>query len=101
MDKDAYLLYADSINKFTSGALQAFKYPTLTDPVTNAARIKVATNIYILEPTKKRLIILNKNGVLQNQIYFPNTSVLFDFYVDEASRSIYLLDDNKLLKITF
>ncbi len=101
MDKDAYLLYPDKIIKLIGGIQQTFNYPTLTDPITNATKIFVGSNLYILEANKKRVVVLNKNGQLQNQIYFPSASTLLDLTVDEASRSLYLLDDNKLYKITF
>ncbi len=101
VDKDIYLLYPDKLTKVTGGQPQVFNYPTLTDPISNASKIFVATNLYILEANKKRVVILNKNGQLLNQIYLPSASSLFDLAVDEAGRNIYLLDNNKLYKITF
>ena len=53
------------------------------------------------ESAKKRLIIYDQQGNLINQIYFPQSQDLKDLHVDELERNIYLLDDNKLLKITF
>jgi len=101
VDKDIYVLTADKLTKYTSGNAQAFPLPNMTDALTNGDKILVASNLYIFEGNKKRLIMINKNGSLINQIYFPTTSNPTDFYVDEGSRSIYLLDDNKLYKITF
>lgn len=100
-DKDVYVLFADQIHKITGGQTQDFPLPPMTDALTNADRIVVAGNIYILEANKKRLLIINKTGALLNQIYFPNATTLNDFSVDEAGRNIYLLDNNRLLKITF
>lgn len=101
LDKDIYLLCPEKLIKITGGQPQAFTYPVLSDPITNANKIIVGTNLYILEANKKRVVILNKNGQLQNQFYFPNSQNLFDFAVDEAGRNIYLLDENKVYKITF
>ncbi|OGE73696.1 MAG: hypothetical protein A3C49_00590 [Candidatus Doudnabacteria bacterium RIFCSPHIGHO2_02_FULL_42_25] len=100
IDKDIYILYADKITKYVSGQLQAFPLPNMSDPLTNGDKIQVASSLYILEANKKRVLILNKNGTLINQIYFPTTNAPTDFYVDEASRSLYLLDGNKLFKVT-
>lgn len=100
-DKDIYLLFADKIEKISNNKVLAFPYPSLTDPITNATKIFVGSNLYILEANKKRVVILNKNGQLLNQIAFPNIDKLFDLAVDEASRSLYILGDNKLNKITF
>ncbi len=101
VDKDTYVLFADQIHKITGGKTQSFPLPPMSDAMTNADRIVVAGNIYILEANKKRLLIVNKTGVLLNQIYFPTTTTLNDFSIDEAARNIYLLDNNRLLKITF
>jgi hypothetical protein len=101
VDKDIYILYPDKILKYTSGQAQAFPLPNMSEKMTNANKIFVGANLYVLEANKKRLIVIHKNGALINQIYFPTTSSLSDFHVDEASRSIYLLDDNKLYRITF
>ncbi len=100
-DKDVYVLFADQLHKITGGQVQSFPLPPMTDAMTNADRIVVASNLYILEANKKRLIIMNKSGVLQNQFYFPSTTNINDISIDEAGRNIYLLDDNKLLRITF
>ncbi len=101
VDKDIYVLYPDKIVKYVSGQPQSFPLPTMSEAMTNGDKILVAANLYILESNKKRLIVISKTGALVNQIYFPTTTMPNDFYVDEAQRSIYLLDDNKLFKITF
>ncbi|OGE79910.1 MAG: hypothetical protein A2660_00445 [Candidatus Doudnabacteria bacterium RIFCSPHIGHO2_01_FULL_45_18] len=101
LDKDIYVLFPDHMIKYVSGQPQAFPLPAMSDSLTNATKLSVASNIYILEANKKRLLIVSKQGALINQIYFPTTGSLTDFSVDEAQRSIYLLDDNKLFKITF
>ncbi|MEJ0021975.1 MAG: hypothetical protein WDN47_05420 [Candidatus Doudnabacteria bacterium] len=99
-DKDIYLLFTDKIEKITNNKAQSFPYPALSDPITNATKIFVGSNLYILEANKKRVVILNKNGQLLNQIYLPTLDKLFDLAVDESSRSLYILGDNKLYKIT-
>lgn len=101
LDKDIYLLYPDQIIKITNNQPQKFPLPALSEPISNATRIFVATNLYILEPSKKRVVILNKNGQLINQIYLPNAQNLSDLAVDESGRNLYLLEDNKLYKVTF
>jgi hypothetical protein len=101
LDKDIYILFPDKIIKITGNKPQIFNFPTLLDPITNASKIFIGSNLYILESNKKRVIILNKNGALLNQIYFPNSNSLLDLAVDESARSLYVLDDNKLYQITF
>jgi hypothetical protein len=101
-DKDIYLLYKDRVVKYVSGNAQSFPYPSLSQAIEAAEKIFVAgNNVYILENGNKRLIIMSKNGVLVNQIILPKTSSLTDFYVNESARIINVLDNNKLLEITF
>ncbi len=100
VDKDIYVLFADKIVKYVGGLPQTFALPNMTDSLSNGDKIQVGADIYVLEANKKRVIILSKTGALINQIYFPTTNTLTDFYIDEASRSLYLLDDNKLYKVT-
>jgi hypothetical protein len=101
VDKDVYVLYQAELKRFVSGSPDAFELPNLSEPVSDAQRLFVAANLYVLEPAKKRLLIFNKQGQLLNQIVFPNSQNLKDVYVDEEDRYIYLLDTNKLLQITF
>ncbi len=100
-DKDLYLLFANRLTKITGGQSINIPLPNLTEAITNANKLFVAGNLYILEANKKRVLVITKAGALLNQIYFPNAQNLRDFYVDEAGRLIYLLDDNKFEKITF
>lgn len=100
-DKDLYLLGANKLTKVSGSTSVDVKLPNVTDGITNATKIFIGSNIYILEADKKRIVIMTKTGSLLNQIYFPSTSHLHDFYIDESQRNIYLLDDNKLYKITF
>jgi hypothetical protein len=101
VDTDVYLLYSDGIKKFVNGNEQLFKIPKLSEPMTEATKMAVGSNLYILEPAKKRLIMIGKNGQLVNQIVFTNAIDLTDFYVDETQRTINLIDSNKLIEITF
>jgi len=100
VDADIYVLFPDHVAKFVNGNEQIFKL-NMSDAITDANRIVVASNLYILESSKKRLLIFNKNGVLVNQVSFPNVTALKDLYVDETQRFIYLLDDNKLIQVVF
>src|SRR3989338_1887661 len=100
-DKDLYILSADRLTKISGGASTNIPLPNLTDGISNANKLFVGANLYILEANKKRVVVLSKTGSLLNQIYFPNARDLRDLYIDEAARSMYLLDGDKLEKITF
>ena len=100
-DGDLWTLTADKLTKISGGNPTNIVLPNITDGINNANKLFVGSNIYILEASKHRIIILSKAGILQNQIYFPTLNSMRDFYIDEAKRNIYLLDDEKLYKITF
>ncbi|MDP4001270.1 MAG: hypothetical protein Q8P83_03445 [bacterium] len=101
VDTDIYALFPDKLSRYSRGIEQSFELATLTDPLAQANKLFIGSNIYILESSKKRLIIYNKQGNLVNQIYFPSVTELKGMYVDELERNIYVLDGKKLLKITF
>ena len=101
VDTDVYVLTNSNLNKYTNGSLSSFKLSQPTDQITAANRVFVASNIYILEAAKKRLLIYNKQGVLQMQILFPNAGDMKDLYVDESQRNIFILDGSKIFSITF
>ncbi len=101
VDTDVYLLYPDRIRKYVAGNEQAFRMPRLTETMTGAEKISVGSNLYILEPSKKRLLMISRTGALVNQIYFPNSNELKDFYVNETERRITLINGNQLIEIVF
>lgn len=59
------------------------------------------TNIYILEPTNKRAIILDKAGQLIGQYTASVWQNPTGMIVDEAKKTIYILDSNKIYKFNF
>ena len=101
VDTDVYVLKNNALEKYTNGTLTSFKLQQPSDQIMAANRVFTASNIYILESAKKRLLIYNKQGVLQTQIFFPSSTDLRDLYVDENQRTIYLLDSSQILSVTF
>lgn len=101
MDSDIYVLYKDSVRKFSKGKESAIKLTALADPLSDATRLFVGSNLYVLEPGKNRLLIFSKNGTLLNQILFPTLKGARDIYVNEQQRVINILDSEKLVEITF
>lgn len=56
--------------------------------------------LYILEPTGKRIIILDKTGEIIRQYQSEKFDNLKDFVVSLDGKEIYLLNNQKLFKIT-
>ena len=59
------------------------------------------TNLYVLDPTGKRIVILNKSGAIIQTLTSSQFNDLKDFAVDETSKIIYVLNNNQLLKVSF
>lgn len=58
-------------------------------------------NIYILEPTNKRVVILDKTGKLVSQYTATEWQNPTGMAVDEVKKIIYVLDSNKIYKFNF
>ncbi len=56
--------------------------------------------LYILEPAKNRIIILNKNGEIIKQFQSDKFNNLKDFTVSMNGNKIYLLNNSKIFQIT-
>lgn len=89
------------ILKFTSGVQQPFAVsgldPALDKPteIWTYANVK---NIYILEPTNKRVIILNKQGKMLQQYTANEWKNPTGMIVDEPNKVIYVLDSDKVYR---
>ncbi len=57
------------------------------------------SELYILEPCEKRVIILNKDGKILKQFISEKFDNLLDFSVSENGKTIYLLNNAKIYKI--
>jgi myo-inositol-hexaphosphate 3-phosphohydrolase len=102
IDGSIYLLKPNAIIKYYAGTRTEFK-TNLIDPLSDAKKIFTSVetkNLYILEPAKKRVIVLNKQGNLIYNLTNPDWNNLKDFVVDEKNKTVYLLNDSSLLKLT-
>jgi len=102
IDGDLYVLKNNGeILKFTAGKIQPFGVSTLDPALTAPTQIWTyndVKNIYILEPSTKRVVVLDKNGVLAKQYTSTNWVNPMSMVVDEARGIIYILDSNKVFE---
>lgn len=89
------------ILKFASGSKQKFEVTGMPDEITGAKRIIVIPekNIYILEPEKERILVLDINGKYQKQYVSGDLKNASDISVDGASGIITVLGQTKLYNI--
>ncbi len=104
LDGDIFILKKDgTIIKLTSGTKQNFDIQGLDPKLDNPLQIWTyngINNLYILEPTNKRLVVLDKNGKLLKQYTASEWKNPTGMVVDEAKKTAYVLDDNKIYKFS-
>ncbi len=105
VDSDLFILKKNGeIIKMSGGKKQDF-FVTGLDPVLDNP-IKIWTynglqNIYILESTNKRVVVLDKAGKMLNQYTANDWQNPTSMLVKEENKTIYILDNNKIYKFNF
>lgn len=102
IDGNIYIASGGTILKYNSGAKQEFNLgvSSLSDN-TKIYTQSEFTNLYVLDPGNKRILILDKTGVVVQTLTSGQFNDLKDFSVDEAGKTIYVLNNNQLLKVSF
>ena len=103
-DGDMFIgLNNGQVEKITAGNKQPFAISGLDPELKTANQIWTYTDkqyIYILDSDNKRLVVLQKDGTLFNQI---TTSGVWKhptgMVIDEPTKRAFILDDNKLYQI--
>lgn len=102
IDGDVFVLTDKSLLKFAGGNKEDFGItgldPALDKPTTLWTYNDV-NNIYILEPTNKRVIVINKLGKLIAQYTAIEWQHPTDMIVDEVKKIVYVIDTNKIYQI--
>ncbi len=103
IDGSVYVLTGDGrILKFLRGQSQDFTLGEMTTPLSSPTAIATSdntSNLYILDPQNKRLVVLDKDGVLKNQYISDTFTDLRGMAIDEANSKAYLLNGTKILGI--
>lgn len=103
IDGTVYVLTSDGrVLKFLRGISQDFTLGEMTTPLSSPTAIATSdntSNLYILDPQNKRLVVLDKEGVLKNQYISDTFTDLRGMAIDEANSKAYLLNETKILGI--
>jgi len=103
IDGDIYILENNGhIAKFTSGATDPFTIQGLDPALTSGNALWTyngVDNLYVLDGSGKRLLILTKDGRLTAQLMSPLFQNPSGLSIDTASQSAYVMDSGKLYKI--
>lgn len=103
IDGDMFLLHANGIiDKFAAGDKMEFTIqglePLLSQPIALWTYNGV-DQLYILEPTNKRLVVLDKNGKLIQQYTAKEWQHPTAMLIRPEKKQAYVLDDNKVYRI--
>ena len=103
IDGNIFVLSESSgITKYYAGRLAEFKEPTLITPLSGKGKIYTESDfeyLYVMDAGNNRIVILSASGDVVQTLTSPEFTDLKDFYVDEANRTIYILNDTALLKV--
>jgi uncharacterized protein YoxC len=94
----AYALLSNNILKFASGQPRSFSNGGGSYG-SNSKIFLGASDTYVLDPSNKRIVIMNKVGTLMAQYVSNDFEQSTDFSVNEAQKIIYVLNGSKLLSV--
>lgn len=89
---------------FLQGSETEFSVPNVSPPIQTSIKLFVSvgdTNIYILEPENKRVIILSKTGEFIAEIKNETFGSAIDLIAFEQNRMIYVLNGSLIQEIPY
>lgn len=101
-DENLWLLDKKSILKFKEGQLKEEIKPDIFPDAESFSKIYTTSSLpylFVLEPAKKRILILEKSGKVFKQIFSEKFNSLLDFAVSEDGKTIFILNGLTLYKI--
>ncbi len=103
IDGDIFVLTSDGkILMFTAGSAKEFA--TAIDPALDKPLIiwtyNNVQNLYVLESTNKRIVVLDKSGKLIRQYSDPQWQNPTGMVVNEEKKLIFVLDNNKIYRFS-
>ena len=100
VDGSIYVLRNGSvIEKYIRGTKRDFTVAPISPGLTAATKIATHAEseyIYILEPSTKRVVVINKDGELMVQLIFSSLNNISDFTVDFDNDELYILSGNRV-----
>lgn len=103
VDGSIYTLHTDGqINKLFKGEKVEFKVDSVTPALSSPNRLftsEASKFIYVLDPAEKRVVIFDKKGVLQRQIYLTSSTNLTDISLSADEKTLYALDEERIISI--
>ena len=102
IDGKIYVLQANGqVLKFNLGKSESYESKSLVPAINDATRlIAGGQKLYFISPSKKRLVVLDKeNGRLSRQYLLENISSIADYAVDEAAQKAFILSNGLVYEL--
>ena len=102
IDSSVYVLGNGTVSKFFAGSPAAFSFPQLNSPLSGAGKVYTQANfklVYVLDPGNNRILVMDKNGNLEETLKSEQFTKMTDMAVDESNKILYVLDEGSLLKV--
>lgn len=101
VDGSVYALLNDgTITRLFKGEPTDFKLETVEPGLHSATRVVTSEHLqrlYVFDPAERRVVIFDKKGVLERQVYLDEATTLTDFAVSSDEKTIYFLDGSRIL----
>jgi len=105
IDMAVYIISGSSVNKYLSGAKENFSLDKIpATSLKNPTKIVTSAdleNLYLLEPSNKRIVVFDKKGKYLQQIVDNRLEFAGDFGVNEKDKEIYFANGADIYKISF
>lgn len=102
IDGDLFVLTKNDLYKFSSGNKTDFSISNLDPALENPTELWTYNDVkklYIIEPTHKRLLVIDKDGKLEKQYTSEGWQAPTSMLVFESEGFAFILDNNKIYKI--
>ncbi len=101
VDGSVFALLEDgTLTRLFKGEPTDFKAEAVEPDLREAKRVVTSEylqRLYVFDPRERRVVIFNKKGVLERQVYLDDVTNLTDFAVSSDEKTLYFLDGSRLL----
>jgi hypothetical protein len=103
IDGNIYIMNKDgSAEKYLKGKKESFSINQVDSPITNASKISVGQeHVFVFEPSEKRVIVFDIQGVFRGQYIFSGLNNVIDFAADDSKGLIYALSGQAIYQTSF
>jgi len=104
VDGGIFTLHADGeIRRLFKGEPEDFNMEPVDPPLTGSTKIISSDEmkyLYVFDPERSRVVVYNKNGILQQQIVLDIAPDLLDVTIAADEATLYALDGTRVLAIS-